>query len=330
MSKQANPTIIGVFVLGAIIIALLGITVFTSGKWFSKKSEFVVYFNESVNGLSVGALVKMLGVPIGKVTDIQVQIEPETKRILTPVFIEIEHEKCKNLLQFKEFNSKQTIMEQLVENGLRMQLQYTSIVTGQLYIESLLSPDSPIELTHLNKDFAELPTIASSSQKVQKNISDAFREIQNIPFQELFAELLITIKNIKQMTESDDMRQTLHALSASSIELQGILTSFNRHSESIAVNAEKTLKHSNSVMQKLDNATLPLLEDVQQTLANTNMTLKQFELSANSVSEVFKEDAQLQQNLNGTLIELRRSAKSLRSLTDYLERHPEALIHGKK
>jgi paraquat-inducible protein B len=57
MSKQANPTIIGVFVLGAVLIAILGITVFTSGKWFSEKSEFVIYFNESVNGLNVGALM---------------------------------------------------------------------------------------------------------------------------------------------------------------------------------------------------------------------------------------------------------------------------------
>ncbi len=87
MSKQANPTIIGVFVLGAVLIALLGITVFTSGQWFTAKSRYVIYFNESVNGLSIGALVKMQGVPIGKVTDIQVQLDPDTKRILTPVFM---------------------------------------------------------------------------------------------------------------------------------------------------------------------------------------------------------------------------------------------------
>jgi paraquat-inducible protein B len=148
MSKQANPTVIGIFVIGAVCIALLGITVFTSGKWFTEKSEFVIYFNESVNGLSIGALVKMQGVPIGKVTDIHVQLDPETSRILTPVFIEIDHEKSKLLLQFKGDDSEQTIMEQLVKNGLRMQLQYTSIVTGQLYVETLLRPDSPMKLTH--------------------------------------------------------------------------------------------------------------------------------------------------------------------------------------
>ncbi len=330
MSKQANPTIIGVFVLGALLIALIGITVFASGKWFTKKSEFVVYFDESVNGLSVGALVKMQGVPIGKVTDIQVQLDPKTKRILTPVFIEIEHEKCEQLIQVKAFNRKQTIMQQLIEDGLRLQLQYTSLVTGKLYIESLLRPDSPMSLMHLNKDFAELPAIASNSQEVKKNIADAIREIQNIPFHDLFTELLIMIKNIKEITGSDDTRQAIHALATSLTELQSILKSFNSHSEAIAGYAEKTLLHSSNSMQKLDKATTPILSNVQVTIENANKTLEQFQASANSVGEVFNENAQFQQNLNGTLTEIRRSAKSLRLLADYLGRHPEAIIRGKK
>ena len=329
MSKQANPTIIGVFVLGALLIALLGITVFTSGQWFTVKSRYVIYFNESVNGLSVGALVKMQGVPIGKVTDIKVELDPGTKQILTPVFIEIDHEKCKQLLQLKDPDSEKMAMEQLIKDGLRMQLQYTSIVTGQLYIESLLRPKSKVRLTRLNKDFVELPAITSSSQEVQKNIADVIREFKNINFSELFSELLITIKNIKQIAGSAETKHTLHALSVSVTELEGILTTFNKHSVAIAVNAEKTLQHSSSAMQKLDPATDPLLEEIQQTIANTNLTLTQFQVSAANISDVFKKDAQLQRNLNSTLVELRRSAKSLRLLADYLERPPEAIIQGK-
>ncbi|NOQ17314.1 MAG: hypothetical protein GQ581_09660 [Methyloprofundus sp.] len=66
MSKQANPSIIGAFVIGALLMTVLGLTALSSGQWLTKKSQFVVYFNESVNGLSIGALVKMQGVPIGK------------------------------------------------------------------------------------------------------------------------------------------------------------------------------------------------------------------------------------------------------------------------
>ncbi|NOQ65402.1 MAG: MCE family protein [Methyloprofundus sp.] len=336
MSKQANPTLIGVFVLGAIMIATIGITIFGSGRWFSEKSEFVIYFDESVNGLSIGALVKMQGVPIGAVTDIQVQLDPNTKKILTPVFIEIEHQKYKQLLQFEALGSEQGIMQQLVGNGLRMQLQYTSLVTGKLYIESLLKPESPVKLLHLNTQFTELPSITSSSQKVQKNLADAMQEFQKIPFQEVFVELLVTIKSIKKIAESEDLQLAIYGFAASLKELQGILTSFNRHSDAIALHAEKTLKHSGQAMQKLDQSIEPLMAEVQttlasanHTLANTDKTLAQFSNTAEDVGAVFSDDALLQQNLNNTLDELARSAKSLRRLTDYLQRHPEALIRGK-
>ncbi len=329
MSKRANPTIIGAFVLGAIIIAVFGISLLSSGQFFSEKSEFVVYFDESVNGLSVGSLVKMQGVPIGKVTDIQVQLHPENNRILTPVFIEIDHEKCWQLLRHKKKNTQQALMEQLIEDGLRLQLQYTSLVTGKLYIESLLRPDSPVSLMHLNQDFAELPAISSNSQKVQNNISDAIREIQNIPFQELFAELLVTVKNVKQLTGSDDMQQVIHLLATTLVEVNGIMRVVNRHSEGIAAHAESTLKHSSAAMAKLDKGVAPLLADAHVTLASSRQMLAQLQQSAGDIGAAFNPETPLQQNLNSTLLELRRAAKSLRLLADYLERYPEALIKGK-
>jgi len=330
MSKQANPTVIGVFVLGAVFIALLGITVFTSGKWFTEKSEFVIYFNESVNGLNVGALVKMQGVPIGKVTDIQVQLHPETKQILTPVFIEIDHAKCQQILLFKEPGDKKMFLERLIKNGLRMQLQYTSLVTGQLYVQSLLQPDTPVILTGLNKDYAELPAIASSSVQVQNSIADVMQDIQTIPFKELFSELLIAVKNIKQITGSEETKQAIRNLSSSLAELHEILKSVKPHAKAIALNAEKTLQRSSQLMRKLEGAVDPLLLEVRESLANTNQTLLSIQSSAKSADGLLHEDAPLQQNLNRTLDEIRRSAKSLRLLTDYLEQHPEALLQGKK
>lgn len=329
MSKQTNPTIIGAFVLGAGIIAILGISIFTSGQFFSAKSKYVVYFHESVNGLSVGALVKMQGVPIGKVTDIQVQLDPKTKQILTPVFIEIEHKKCRQLLIYKKLSDKQPMMAQLVSDGLRLQLQYTSLVTGKLYIETLLSPDSPISLSHLNNDFTELPAITSKSAEVQKNISNVIREVQDIDIKEFFSEIMLAFRNIKELTGSEDTRKAMHALSVSTQELQKFMITFNQHSKAIVMHADKTFKYSSSAMQKLDNATGPILADIQDTLAHTNTTLETFQVSANNIGEVFNKDALLQQNLNSTLTELRRAAKSLRLLADFLERHPEAIIRGK-
>ncbi len=299
MSKQANPSVIGAFVIGALLITVVGLTAFSSGQWLAKKSQFVIYFNESVNGLSVGALVKMQGVPIGKVIDIQVQLEPNSQRILTPVFIEIDHEKCSQFMAIGDIESQQALMTRLMKEGLRMQLQYTSLVTGQLYVETLLRPESPIKLTDLNDDFIELSAVTSSSQEVQKNVTEAIRGIQNIPFETLSAEVILTLKNINQLIGSEDMRQSVRSLARALKSAESILAKVDKKAEKITTELHGTLHYSHRAMKKIDAAAEPILEE-------------------------------LPKNLNATLDEISRSAQSLRLLADYLEQHPEALIRGKR
>jgi primosomal protein N' len=67
MGKKANPTIIGLFVVGAIALAIVGVIVFGSGRFFKHTEAFVMFFPGSVNGLSVGAQVKFKGVDVGSV-----------------------------------------------------------------------------------------------------------------------------------------------------------------------------------------------------------------------------------------------------------------------
>jgi len=53
-------------------------------------------------------------------------------------------------------------------------------------------------------------------------------------------------------------------------------------------------------------------------------------LTLAAIEETLKADSPLQQNLQNTLQELAKAAHSIKNLTDYLERHPESLIKGKK
>ena len=70
MSKRANPKIIGGFVIGAIVLIIAGVIVFSSGQLFIKKPKVIMYFKGSVKGLNVGAPVDFKGVQVGKVTEI--------------------------------------------------------------------------------------------------------------------------------------------------------------------------------------------------------------------------------------------------------------------
>ncbi|HVO95516.1 MAG TPA: MCE family protein, partial [Terriglobales bacterium] len=89
MKTRVSPTLIGVFVVGAVAVLVAAIVGLGSGVWFRKTYEFVLYFQGSVNGLNVGAPVKYKGVEIGSVTDILLQLEkPQPGRI--PVIIELD------------------------------------------------------------------------------------------------------------------------------------------------------------------------------------------------------------------------------------------------
>ncbi|MGA9853875.1 MAG: mammalian cell entry protein, partial [Gammaproteobacteria bacterium] len=69
--------------------------------------------------------------------------------------------------------------------------------------------------------------------------------------------------------------------------------------------------------------------DLQKTLVNLNQTLVSAKAALDHADTMLKSNTGIDRQLINTLQEIDRAAKSLRVLSDYLERHPEALIRGK-
>ena len=67
MKKRFSPTMIGAFVVGAVVLVVIAVIVFGSGRLFRQTRDFILYFDNSVNGLRIGAPVKIKGVEIGSV-----------------------------------------------------------------------------------------------------------------------------------------------------------------------------------------------------------------------------------------------------------------------
>src|SRR5688572_4255325 len=90
MSLKANPTAIGLFLIGALLIAIAGTAVLASATWFQNHTTFISFFPESVNGLENGAPVKFQGVPVGRVTAINIEIDQPDNSFQVPVEFEID------------------------------------------------------------------------------------------------------------------------------------------------------------------------------------------------------------------------------------------------
>src|SRR5690348_11910994 len=127
MGKQVSPTMVGVFVLGAIGLAVLTIVLLGSGRFFTGKRPYILYFDRDVNGLRVGAPVKFRGVDIGAVTAIQLSLSGLERpsntppNVKIPVLIEIDSRKIESHKAADDL-SDPAVMEHAIALGLRGQL----------------------------------------------------------------------------------------------------------------------------------------------------------------------------------------------------------------
>ena len=90
MSRHANPTLIGAFVLGAVALAVTVIMLLAGGQLFRQRHQHIMYFDEAAEGLQVGAPVVFLGVKVGTVKDIRLGLSKDGQRFMVPVVIELE------------------------------------------------------------------------------------------------------------------------------------------------------------------------------------------------------------------------------------------------
>ena len=95
MSKPANKTLIGAFVIGAIALLVIAVLIFGSGKFLKKTFHTVVFFEGSIKGLNEGAPVIFKGVKVGAVKEIRLIYDAANDSLRIPVIIELEPEKIK-------------------------------------------------------------------------------------------------------------------------------------------------------------------------------------------------------------------------------------------
>jgi paraquat-inducible protein B len=198
--KKANKTKIGAFVVGAVVLLLAAILVFGSGSLFKQSDKYIVYFNGSVKGLSVGAPVIFRGVQIGNVDSIDLVYDQKTKNVLIEVVIDVELARVKGIpeqLGYPDY-------AQFVQQGLRAKLEIQNFVTVQLMLGLDFYPDDPEKLYHLARDYPELPALPISP--------DIFEIMNEVPIKDITANLAQVVTGINRLVNSKgimDLDKTL-------------------------------------------------------------------------------------------------------------------------
>ena len=260
-------------------------------------NHYVLYLNESLRGLSVGAPVTIFGLPAGEVTAVGLDLDPATLRIRGRVDLVSFPERLVASLRanqtavgealLRSAQQRHALMQRLVEQrGLRAQLRSGNLLTGQLFVAFDFYPNAPKVKIDWSSEVPELPVVPSTVADLEAKITGIVAKLDKLPLEAIGADLTKALANLSQ-----------------------------------------TLEDASKAVNRIDTDVTP---ELKSTLDGLRGTLSAVDRTLNSAdATLVGKDAPAQQDLRDALQEIARAARSLRVLTDFLERHPESLIRGK-
>ncbi len=324
MSARANPTAIGLFLVGALAIAVVGTAVLASATWFQNRTTFVSYFSESVNGLENGAPVKFQGVPVGTITAINIQIDQRDESFQVPVEYEIDVPRLTTPRGTYVNLGDTLVLREQISKGLRAQLQMESMVTGVLYLElSYRSDSTPPQLEPRATPWPEIPTTPSLMAAIGGGAGSLLAEMMKIlnrvnglladvNMREINVAVVKSAQAVEKLVSTPEMQATLRQLPATTAQLNRTLA----ETERLAARASKAIDPLQQQMTGVSTEALASLQALRRTLEETHGLLSA--------------DTGPGYALTGALTSMREAADALRVLITSLEQNPDMLIRGKR
>jgi paraquat-inducible protein B len=329
MNKKMSPAVIGAFVLGAVALIVIAILVFGSGRLFRQTREFVLYFDNSVNGLRIGAPVKFKGVEIGSVKDIRLQLEKGAEVNKIPVIIEIDLKKLTSRGAQADITVNREMFQQaIVDRGLRGQLEMESLVTGLLFVALDFLPGTPLNLVQQaggDYEYPEVPTLPTTLEQAKDAVTRIMTKLEEIDFKELGANLQATLKGVNRTVNSPEIESVLRSLARVMPKVDEAVVNIRN----LAGTLDDKVKILADDLQLTSGDARLALKQAGDALKQTEETMKRAEAAVANIETLSDLDSPVNYELVKGLRDVSSAARSLRSLTDYLERNPRAPIFGK-
>ena len=348
MSQRANPAIIGAFVVGAAALLVAALVVWGGTAFLHTKLPFVMYFDSAVTGLNKGAPVMFRGVRIGEVTDVQVRWGTP----LVAVYVALDPDTLKGAPR----GEVRKQIDEVVQKGLRAQLRTQSLLTGVLFVALDAVPNAPLVLHGLDPSTPELPTIPTNVEVWLSKLEQIADKIAGLPLEQIATavttaldettrrlrspEITRALKNTESLVS--DARAVVGKLGALTATVTAQVDPLASDGRATMQSAQATLRSAQAalagvpplvddvrrVVEKVDAQVDPLLVSLRKSSDVAQGTLEQARTTLQGVNGVLDQDSSLGFELMQVLRELRETARSLRTLADYLERMPDSVVYG--
>jgi paraquat-inducible protein B len=222
MNRKASPAMIGGFVVAACGLLVLMIVALSAGRVFRTKAKVIVYFADSVGGLNVGAPVRFLGIEVGKVKDVRINmtgIALDPKHIRIPVLLEIDEDRLRSegakLINLRD----PAVVQRLVGLGLRAELASEGLLSGVRTVDLAVRPDTPVELVH-DPRYPEIPSVRSPTEAIPVRVEHVLKNLDQLDVAGISESLRATIDDADRLLHSPHLARTEERLDAITAELE--------------------------------------------------------------------------------------------------------------
>lgn len=333
MSQKANPTLIGAFTLIGLLIAGAAVVLFGAGKYFERSHKVLLHFDKSAIGLLVGSDVRFGGVRIGTVSSIHVMVDTEKNRKIIPVVVELAE---KDLMSIGtttgvaiDFSSREGV-KRAVERGLRAGMKQQSLLTGLLYIEFDIVPNTPgFEYDGPTvADYPTVPTIATEIDELIAGVADGLKKINALDLDGIVKELRKVLSSAEKQVADLNTKQ----ISDNIIAITEDVESFTKGEQltNAIKHLDETVLEFKALTTKVGEKVDPLVEDFSKVANKASDSLAKIESAGNELSRSLNPRGPVLLRLQDVLLETERAARAIKELANDLKRNPNALLMGKE
>ncbi len=333
---------VGVFVIAASVITIIGVILLGVGSVFQKNVMVETYIDESVQGLDVGSAVKFRGVPIGKVEQISLtSAEYSTRKRYVLVRAGISPSIFRgNLAELSAAGFKLEI-----ERGLRLRLAAQGL-TGVAYIEADYADpqrNPPLEIDWQPRH-PYVPSTRSRITQLGESVEKILRSVESVDVGRLVDGIEKSLSTITKVAEGANLDKLGREANTFLAEVRDT----NRQLKEIVGSAElkSALKDgagaAKSAREIIDNAEKPLkqlLADLPQASEGLTRLVKRLDSVANDLPETSTQLRQTIQRMNRlianqqrdierTMDNLRAISDNMKEITENSKKYPSQVLFG--
>lgn len=313
MARRFNPRLVGAFVLAATALGVAVSIWLGSNRVFQRKVRFVVVFSQEIAGLEVDSPVKFRGVPVGRVASIHLSIgspEAPLQEMFMPVVIELNQSRIREMGENTDLGNPQ-VVKTLVDHGLRARLALESFLSGRRYVDlDIVADAAPPGPPPFPLPYPVIPVqVEPGLQALQSDAARVLGKVQGLDLEGLIADIRAAARSVGRASGRIDeagqgLPRTLESMDRALAAIRDAARGLEKEIPSVAGDARASMQRLAAALDQLDG------------------TLREVKLSLAPGAPV---PAQLEQ----TLREVGQAARSLRVLTDSLERDPSQIVRGR-